>query len=470
MQVMRLGVTVVLARLLSPHDFGLAAMVLVFSSVIFVFSDLALGTALVQRPTLTEADRSTVFWTSVVVGIVLTLLGVAASGPIADFYGEPEVQPLLAVLSLTFLITALSTTQIALLTREMKFRSLELRQVAGSVAGALIGLTVAARGYGAWAIIAQNLTIAIVAGALLWALSSWRPRMIYSIASLRSFGGFGAKVLGMRLLIYVNRNIDGLLIGRLLGASALGAYAIASSISLFPFRQIAGPVQEVLYPAFARMQDDRARIAALWIRINRLVGAITIPSLLGMMVVAPDFVRVVLGEKWNAAIPVIQALSWVGLLQSLQRLNMGILDALNRPQVTLWYSVVVVVSGVVALFAGLHWGLVGIAIAFAVASTLVEPFYWWLTARALGTSVRTFLRSLTGVVQVSVIMVVFMVLLRSLLIRADLPIPARLLITVAAGALIVIPLGMWRVPEVAQEVRQLRGRAIERHVPAPTGP
>ena len=150
-------VALILARLLAPEDWGLAAMVLVFSGIVVVFTDSALGTALIQRRTLVEEDRSTVFWTSAVIGLVLMLAGIGLSGPLARFYGEPEVDPLFAVLSVGFLVTALGATQQALLVRDMRFRRLELRQIAATVVGAAVGITVALAGFGAWAIVAQLL-------------------------------------------------------------------------------------------------------------------------------------------------------------------------------------------------------------------------------------------------------------------------------------------------------------------------
>jgi O-antigen/teichoic acid export membrane protein len=137
LQVSRFAVALLLARLLTPHDWGLAAMVLVFSGFLVVFTDNALGTALIQRHELTEADRSTVFWLGLAVGLVLTLAGVGLAGPVARFYGEPDVEPLFAVMSLTFVISALGTTQNALLVREMRFRALELRLIASTLVGAV---------------------------------------------------------------------------------------------------------------------------------------------------------------------------------------------------------------------------------------------------------------------------------------------------------------------------------------------
>ena len=262
-QLSRVAVVVILARLLTPEEYGLAAMVLVFSALVLIFADLALGAALVQREELNEADRSTVFWTSAAMGTLFMLLGIAASWPIAAFYGEPEVQPLFALLSVSFLVTALGTTQSALLNREMQFRSLELRMMAGTLVGGTAGIVVAAAGGGAWAIIVQQLAIAVTSTLLLWAFSPWRPRFTYSLHSLRSLGGFSLNVFGTRVLFYANRNLDNMLIGRFLGASALGAYAIAYNVMLMPLARIAQPIVEVLFPAMSRIQDDRRRMAAM---------------------------------------------------------------------------------------------------------------------------------------------------------------------------------------------------------------
>jgi O-antigen/teichoic acid export membrane protein len=450
----RLVVTVILARLLSPGDYGLAAMVLVFASLVLIFSDLALGSALVQRQEIDEDDRSTAFWTSMAAGALFTLLGVALAGTAAAFYGAPEVKPLFVVFSLSFVVTAAGATQSALLTRTMDFRSLELRQMGGILVGAVAGISLAALGFGPWAIIGQQLAIATVSTVLLWTLSDWRPRFLFSMRSLRSLGSFSANVFGTRLLFYGNRNIDNLLIARFLGAAPLGVYSIAYTVMLAPFSQIAGPITEVLLPAFARLQDDPVRLGAAWIRVNRVVAAISMPALLGLVVVAPDFVHVVLGAKWAPAVPVIQILAWVGLLQSLQRLNSSILQARDWTRQLFRYSVIVLVASVSGFVVGLHWGIVGVATGYAISSTLVEPYYTWLTARSVGMPLRRFLASLSGIATASVGMVAVVLPVRLLLVHAGIGAPVRLTLVVLLGVAVFAPLCMWREAAVAQEVRR----------------
>jgi O-antigen/teichoic acid export membrane protein len=469
MQASRVVVAIVLARLLAPHDFGVAAMVLVFTSLVLVVSDVALGAALVQRPLLTERDCSTAFWATVGLGALFTGMGIAVSGAVASFYGEPQVRPLMAALSVGFLVNALGVTQEALLVREMRFRSLELRAMASVGVGAVVGIGAASAGWGAWAIIGQQLALGATSTLLLWRFCPWRPGFRFSRASLRDLGGFSANIFGHRVLYYLHRNADNLLVGRFLGAAALGAYALAYNVMLLPFSRIAGPVQDVLFPAFSKLQDEPGRIAELWMRATRVIGAISVPALAGLVVVAPDVVQVVLGPRWSGMVPVLQILAWVGLLQSLQTLNTNILQALDRTRTLLRFSVVFFATHLAAFAIGLQWGIVGVAAGYAVSSTIVEPVFAWVTCRVAGTTVRAFAASLAGVAAASLVMAVCVLGLRVLLVHEGVPAALRLLLLAVAGAVVYLPACAWRAPEVVTELRRLRPPRRDRSSSMPGG-
>ena len=325
-------------------------------------------------------------------------------------------------------------------------------------AGAAVGIGLAVAGFGAWALIGQQLAIAFVASAVLIAFSPWRPRFRFSGSSLKRLGSFGGRVFGARMVFYVNRNIDNVLVGRFIGASALGSYSVAYNVMLLPFNQIAAPIQEVLLRRLRGSRMSRAEIAEIWLRANRLVAAISVPALLGMMVVTPEFVHVVLGSRWNAAIPVIRVLCWVGLLQSLQRMNGNILQARERPDLLLRYSIVAMVASVIAFVAGLPWGIVGVASAYAVSSTLVEPYYLWLTSRTLGVRVREVLGSLGGVVQASLLMLAAVVGATAVLRGTDVGPALRLVAVAGVGLAVYAAACAWRAPEVGREVRTVFAR------------
>lgn len=454
-QTAQLLVAIILARLLVPRDYGLAAMVLVFAALVPIFADLALGAALVQRRELTEEDRSTVFWVSTGVGAAFTVAGVAVAGFVADFYGEPQVRGLFAALSLTFVVTALGATQRALYTREMDFRSLELLTMVGLAAGGAAGITLALLGYGPWALVGQQIVIAVVTSALVWMFAPWRPRLVFSVASLRQMAGFSGNVFGTRILFYGNRNADNLLIGRFLGAAPLGAYALAYNLMLAPISRLTWPIVEVFFPAFSRIQDDPERVTSAWTRVNRIIGSITIPSMLGLAVVAPEFVVVVFGERWSDAAPVFRLLAWVGLLQSLQGLNSSILQARDRTGTLLSYAAVVLAGSLIAFGVGLQWGIVGVAAAYAVASTVLEPYYTWLTARAIGASFRRFVAAFSGIAEAALGMVAVIVAVRLLLLEQGVSELPRLAVLIGLGIAVYVPLCAWRAPEVLEEFREL---------------
>jgi len=458
LQVCRFVVALVLARLLLPHDFGLAAMVVVFSGIVVLITDSALGVALIQRRDLSEEERSSVFWVGAGLGLVCTLAGIGASGPLASFYGEPKVRALFVVLSISFFVGSLGTAQSALLARDMNFRLLELRQIAATIAGAIIGVSLALGGFGAWAIVGQQVATVAASTVLLWVFSPWRPSLRFSLAALKGLSSFTGNVFAQNVVYFAGRNLDKVMIGRFIGAQGLGVYALAYNVMLAPFNQIAAPLQQVLFPAFAQIQDQREKLTEMWIRVARLVGALAIPSLVGLVVVAPDFVDAVLGRKWHQSSLVLRILAVVGLVQALQTLNGEILLALGRARTFLRFTLVWFAANTIAFVAGLHWGIVGVAVCYALASLVVEPLNAYITADALGVSVWRFVRAFNGVGQAAAIMGVIVLVARQDLIQHGFPPAQRLLACVLLGIVAFAAACAWRAPEVVDEIRGLRRR------------
>jgi O-antigen/teichoic acid export membrane protein len=224
----------------------------------------------------------------------------------------------------------------------------------------------------------------------------------------------------------------------------------------------------VLAPAFSRIQDDAERIAAAWARVVRVLAAISAPALLGLIVVAPDFIPVVLGDQWTEAVTVVQVLAWVGLIQAVQALNTDILMARDRTRTIFRFSILVTASHLIAFGVGLEWGVVGVAVAYAISTTLVEPFQSVLAARALGVSPMVFFRAVAGALQASLGMCAAVLAARYLLVDAGVDQLPRLVLCIALGAVVYVPLCVWRVPELADEVRGLLRRKMGS--PAPIAP
>jgi O-antigen/teichoic acid export membrane protein len=454
-QVSRTAVGIILAHLLTPEQFGLAAMALVFTGLTTIFTDLSLGAALVQRPRITEEDRSTVFWTSLSAGLVVTVIWVGISPLVAQFFSDPAVEPLFAATAVSALLYGFAGTQIALLTRELNFRSLELREIGATVIGGVGAVTLALAGAGAWAIVGQNIFVAAASAILVWRLSTWRPRFTYSRESLRTLGSFGIKTLGARLLSYANLNADNLLVGRFLGSISLGVYSIAYNVMFLPATRIADPIQQVLFPAFARLQHDYVALRRSWIRGMQLVAAVNAPAFLGMIVVAPDFVPVVLGQQWVAAVPVLQLLCLAGVFQSVQTLNWSVLQAVGDSGRLLRFMGLSTLLTVGAFVIGLRWGVVGVAGLYAAARAIVAVAYAWTTCRRLGSPLRDWGRGVARIAGLALPMALGVYLVRLGLVALGVPAAARLVLATAAGAALYFGLVRWRAPDLLAEIKRM---------------
>jgi O-antigen/teichoic acid export membrane protein len=451
----RIVVGLVFARLLTPHEFGLAAMALTFSGLALVFADPALGAALVQRRKITENDRSTVFWTTVATGAVCTVAGIALAGPIASFFGEPRVRWLVVVESFSFVIVALSATQAAVMTRAMAFRGLELRDVGGTLAGCALGIALAFAGFGPWAIIAQSIAMVSVSTVLIWRFSTWRPRFTYSLDSLRDCGSFGIKLFGSRVMAFVNTYADNMLVGRFLGSGALGLYSLAYNVMFNPISRLITPIQAVLVPAFSRMQEDRARLGQAWLRGSRVVALASFPAFAGMIAVAPDFVPVVLGHRWTQAVPVVQLLCLAGAGQAVQTLQHSVLQARGEAGTLLRFMIVSSVMNVTAFAFGLQWGIVGVAACFVVSRALLLPVLTWRTTREVGLKSVDLVRSLSAPIQASLTMALAVFGARFLLSDAGLSAGLRLPILVLVGIAVYGAFCLLWARDVVGELRLL---------------
>jgi O-antigen/teichoic acid export membrane protein len=369
-ELTRLVVAIVLARILTPEEWGLATMALVVAAFVeLVPGSIAVG--MVQRSSLSELDRSSLFWTILVVGVGLTTIGIAASGAIADFYGEPDVQPLFMVASLGFTIAALNEIPEALLIRDFAYRALEIRQMAAVLVGGATALTLALAGAGSWAVVSNSLALMTTSCILVWMFVSWRPRLVFSRSSMADLGGDGARVLGTNFVTCVQLYSDKFLIGRHLGSGAVGIYSLATQLMFTPVVNIAYPLQYVLFPVMASIQHEAERLNAAWLRVKRVSVAVMAPIFVCFLVIAPDLVVTVFGSKWEDSVPILQLLSIAGVAYSLTTQNWTLLVVRERTGVLLGLTILNAAVVVLAVVVGLSWGVNGVAAMLASA-------YWAL--------------------------------------------------------------------------------------------
>ena len=348
--------------------------------------------------------------------------------------------------------------QVHLLVREMDFRALEIRSLIATAAGAAAAIGVAAYGGGAWALIVQPLVYFSVSLVLLWRFSPWRPQMVFSRASLREMRGFGGNVSGTMMMAQLTQNTDNVLIGKFLGASALGLYGFGVQPDHAPPHSRRRAAAGSPLPRVLTVRNDLQRLSSQWLRAIRLMAVVMMPAMLGLIVVAPDMVTVVFGVRWQGATTVIQILSIVGLASGLQGLNAMALQSLDRTRLLLTYSCVLFAAALVAFVVGLQWGIVGVAGCFAAVNVLIQPAFLHVTARAMGIGLRQCAQALSGVVQATAWAIAGAVLTRWLLSGNGVPAAARLAATIVVAATIYVPALIWRAPQAAAEIRELRPR------------
>src|SRR4051812_6206074 len=397
LQALRVGVTVVLARLLTPGDVGLAAVAIAITALGAPFADLALGPALIQRAEITETESSTVFWANVAAGVALTAIGLLIAVVLALVAGSPQTGELLGVLSAAFLVQALGTTHGALLVRAMRFGALEAAALAGATAAAATAIALAAGGAGPWALVGGPLAGAALQVTALWLLSGWRPARVVDRAALRSFGGFGVRLLGVRSLFTLHRNADNLLVGGVLGTTALGVYGMAYNLAVLPFNRVVDPLRDVLFPALSRVKDDDpSRVAGAWLRATQVVTTLLAPAFAVLVVCGDDAVSVVLGDRWAAAAAPLRVLAAVGILQTAISFCSVVLPVLDRTAELLRFAVLPATLSIAGFAAGLPWGTTGVAVGYLAANVVLVPLYLRLTARVLDVGGRAVATALAG--------------------------------------------------------------------------
>lgn len=368
-QLLQLGLRVLLVRLLAPEDFGLLAMVTVFSGFFLIFSDLGLGPALVQRKSVTREELSTIFWLTAATGCVLAALTAALGPALATFYRQPRLAPMCLALAIGSLAAPLASVPQALLQRRMAFPALARVEVMGMVAGGIVGVVLAARGYGVWALVWQSnaVVLAMLLGTL-WE-SRWLPARGLRAAAVKDLWSFGGHLTAASLLNYGVRNLDNLLIGRLLGPVSLGYYSQAYQLMLYPVHNITAVAGRMMFPTLASIQSDPARLRRGYLSAVSGIAAVTFPLMLGAVVVAPDLYAVLFGPRWDRSVFLFQVLCGLGMLQAIGSTVGWIYMATGRTDLMLRWNLLTLGLVLPGFLLGLSWrGLEGLTIGYALTS------------------------------------------------------------------------------------------------------
>lgn len=364
-QAVSLIVSIVLARLLMPSEYGIVAIIMVFINLANVIIDGGLNTALVQKKDADNIDFSTIFYFCIGLALVIYLLLFISAPFIADFYNNDLLTPVLRVLSINLFINSLNSIQRAYVSKNMLFRKLFVCSFSSVVVSGVVGILMAYMGYGVWALVAQYLFSSITTATIMWFTVKWRPILIFSRERFYGLFDYGWKIFLTNLIIAIYEDIRSLVIGKMYTPASLAFFDRGKQFPNLFMSNINTSLQTVLLPAFADIQDDRTRVKQIMRRSMKLTNFFILPLLVGLMAAAKPFIICLLTEKWIGAVPFLRIFCVAFMMMPIQSSNMCAIKALGYSGTTLKLeiikkvieAIILVVSFTIGIYA-VAWGIV----------------------------------------------------------------------------------------------------------------
>lgn len=372
--------SILIARMLLPSDYGVIAMLGIFLAVSQSFIDSGFGTALVQKIDRTETDFSTVFYFNILVACFFYGLLWIISPYIASFYDIPLLESVTKAVALTLIFNALGGIQNAKLTIAIDFKTRAKISLMCTISTGIIGLIMAYKGYGVWALVTQNIANSILNATLLWLFVRWIPQRTFSMQSFRQLFGFGSKLLASGLLDTIYNNIYPLVIGKFFSASTLGVYSRASSLAQYPSSNLTSVLQSVTFPVLSSIQNDEERLGNAYRRLLRMSVFIIFPLMIGLSAVADPFIRLVLTDKWEGAIYLLQIVCFSMMWYPVHAINLNLLQVKGRSDYFLKLEIIKKIIGVSMLCITVPIGIVAMCYGSICTSIIclgVNTHYTW---------------------------------------------------------------------------------------------
>lgn len=386
--------TLALARLLSPQDYGLMALVMVVVGFLQFFNEIGLGSALRQRPEITPEQLDGSFTLSLLISCALFTALFMLSPWVADYYEHPELLPVLRLVALSFVIGAASTVSDALIARAMRFKYVAAIEFVMIVLQSALTLLLAWMGYGVWALAWGFIFGQAFKAICIVYLAQWRPRKLGEVRAATDLMRFGLTVTFTRLTWFFYTNAQTLIIGKTLSPQALGIYSMAASLASLPTGQVTSMVISVASPLFAKLQHDTKRLNNTLLRLTTGVALINYPIMIGMACTASELVPVVLGPTWVEATLPLQVLCLLGLLRTIDPLLTQALTSTGQVHITARYTSLCAVTIPASVYVGsVLGGLVGVAVGFAVAYPLSSIYLFWSARRYLHLSLLSYVKA-----------------------------------------------------------------------------
>ena len=372
-QIMSFVVSIILARLLTPSDYGLIGLITVFISISLVFAQSGLGQALVQRKEMDNEEFSTVFYFSLAFSVILYVILFLCAPLISHFYNEPILTDVVRVLGITVIIGAVNSVQQSYVQKTMQFRRFFWSTLGGTLTSAVVGIYMAYRGYGVWALVGQQLSNQLVNTVILWFTVKWRPMLIFSVSKAKRLFSYGWKLLCSSLIDTIYNNIYSLIIGKFYSSADLGYYNRGKQFPMLIIQNVNTAINSVLFPVMAEAQDEKQRLKNMVRRSIVTSTFLIFPAMAGLAAIAKPLTVILLTEKWLPAVPFIWFCCFIYAFWPVHTANLQAIKALGRSDIFLKLEIIKKILGIAILVVTIPFGLYAMMWG-SCASTLICSF------------------------------------------------------------------------------------------------
>ena len=360
----RMGISflsnLVLARLLMPEDYGAIGMLAIFMALSAVFIDSGLGNALIQRKNANETDYATIFFFNFGVSVFLYVLLYISAPAIAHFYNTDILCQLLRIYGLVLMVNSFSIIQNARLRKQLNFKALTVSSIIAGVVSAIVGIYLAYKDYGVWALVWMNIADAVVRTTLLWIQCKWLPKFVFSMNSLKTLFGFGGYLLANSLLFTLRRNVLSMILGKLYTARELGMYSQAKKLEDIPVTGISTIIEQVSFPVFSKLQGDMVQFRQMQRNSLMFLAFLCFPLMFLVMVIAEPLILLLYTEKWVDATPYLQVLCFMGVFVCLQAVNANVVNAMGHSKLYFKWSIYKTIVMFFLIWLGHFLGVIGL--------------------------------------------------------------------------------------------------------------
>ena len=435
-QLVTFVVSIVLARLLDPTVYGTVALVTVFTTILQVFVDSGLGTALIQKKDADDLDFSSVFFFNFVICIMLYMGMFIAAPYIAHFYNNSSLTPIVRVISLTIVISGVKGIQQAYVSRNMLFKRFFFSTIGGTIASAFVGIALAYKGFGVWALVAQQLLNTATDTLILWLTVKWRPRLMFSWKRLKKLLSFGWKILCSSLIDTVYNNVRSLIIGKMYSSADLAYYNQGDKFPKLIVTNINTSIDSVLLPAMSSVQDSKDGVKNMTRRAIKTSTYIMAPLMMGLAFCAEPIVTLILTEKWLPCVPFLRIFCVTCMFYPIHTANLNAINAMGRSDLFLKLEIIKKAIGMTLLFSTMWFGVMAMAYSLLLNSVLSQIINSWPNRKLLN---YRYLEQLKDILP-GIILAVMMGIVVYIIGFIPMPTIVLLMIQIVVGAIIYISL------------------------------